>query len=38
MVYNNCMHGETLHQSDECIIYATDCLSDIIDNHITIEE
>lgn len=35
IVDNNCVSGEKLHQDDECIIYAPDCLSDIIDNYIT---
>jgi hypothetical protein len=29
---NDCTCGETLHQSDECIIDAPHVLSDIIDN------
>ena len=28
----NCYHGESLHQDDDCIIYAPDVLSNIIDN------
>jgi len=28
----NCNCGETLHQSDDCLIEAPSCLSDIIDN------
>lgn len=29
---HDCISGETLHQDDDCIIYAPDVLSDIIDN------
>lgn len=29
---HDCYCGETLHQSDDCLIYAPDVLSDIIDN------
>jgi len=33
----NCVDGETLHQSDECILNAPDVLSDIIDNILKFE-
>lgn len=33
----NCIHGETLHQSDKCLIEAPSVLSDIIDNMINFE-
>lgn len=29
---NNCVDGETLHQSDNCLLDAPNVLSDIIDN------
>lgn len=29
---NNCFHGESLHQDDDCIIYAPNVLSEIIDD------
>lgn len=32
MQKNNCFHGESLHQDDDCIIYAPDVLSEIIDD------
>lgn len=32
METHNCFHGETLHQKDDCIIYAPEVLSEIIDN------
>lgn len=32
MQENNCFHGETLHQDDECILDAPNVLSDVIDN------
>lgn len=32
METHNCFAGEVLHQDDDCIIYAPEVLSDIIDN------
>jgi hypothetical protein len=34
---NNCINGETLHQSDNCLLDAPNVLSDIIDNIISFE-
>ena len=34
---NNCVDGETLHQSDNCLLDAPNVLSDIIDNIINFE-
>lgn len=34
---NNCIDGETLHQSDNCLLDAPNVLSDIIDNIISFE-
>ena len=36
-VANNCVNGETLHQSDDCLIDAPNVLSDIIDDIIEFE-
>lgn len=32
METHNCFHGESLHQDDDCIIYAPGVISEIIDN------